>query len=150
MTTITNVYDTLGDFVREKRLALKPYISLRHMAELLRIPLIQLSNLESNLAVIHPTPEVLERLSSHLQLDANDIKTLHQLAANCRKQSVSIPTNLSTYVVSVPCTRTALRTDKTINWVDAEWVAFTRGFTFSNKVKDSPVTNAFQPVEVIW
>ena len=148
--TITSVHDTLGGFVREKRLALKPHISLRTMAELLGIPLIQLSNLESNQAIIQPALEVLELLSSHLQLDASDTKILHQLAVNCPKQSVSIPTILSTYIVNVPCARTALRTDKTINWVDAEWGAFTSGFTASNKAKDSLIPNAFQPAVVVW
>jgi len=106
------------------------------------ISLIELSYLESNQA-IQPTKELLDLLAHHLKLDDRDTELLHQLGiTHCTPYKTT--KNLADYISTVPCTRTALRTDKSIDWLDDEWIAFTN----NHKVVDRSLLADGQTTEV--
>ena len=117
------------------------------MAVLIGIPLLELSNLESNQA-IKPTPELLDLLAHYLKLSDSDTELIHRLGSTYRITDKTAK-NLADYISTVPCTRTALRTSKNISWFDAEWVAFVKILKSSNRVVGEATLANLQNKEVI-
>lgn len=113
---------TFGAFVREKRLASEPYISMRQLAELLGISPVYMSNIENNR---NPAPkdDILERMSVLLKLSKNEREVLYELAAKS-KNYTAVPGDLPEYISTNELARVALRVAKDVDATDKEWMDF--------------------------
>ena len=113
---------TFGSFIREKRLALKPYISLRKMAELIDIVPSYMSTIETGYDSA-PSEEILSDLARVLRLDKQDQTTMYELAAKS-KTYTAIPEDLPEYISANEYARIALRVAKDLDATDSEWIEF--------------------------
>jgi len=113
---------TFGSFIRSKRLALEPYISLRKMAELLNLSPVHMSNIETEREAA-PKKEVLDNLVRYLKLDKQDEVLMYDLAAES-KAYVAVPADLPEYISANELARIALRTAKDVDATDEEWQEF--------------------------
>ena len=71
---------TFGSFIRQKRLALDPHISLRKMAELLNLSPVHMSNIETGREAA-PKNDVLINLAKQLKLDKQETELMYDLSA---------------------------------------------------------------------
>jgi len=116
---------TFGKFLRQKRLELEPYISLRKMAELLNISPVYMSNIETDR---NPAPkgELLETLARILKLDKPDQEKMYDLAAESKnyKNFAAVPGDLPEYISANEYAKIALRVAKDVDATDTEWIEF--------------------------
>ena len=113
---------TFGSFIRNKRLELKPYISLRKMAELLNIAPSYLSTMETGYDSA-PKDDILERISAFFKLDKQEKELMYELAAKS-KTYTAIPSDLPEYISANEYARIALRVAKDVDATDTEWIEF--------------------------
>lgn len=113
---------TFGSFIRNKRLASEPYISLRKLAELLDISPVYMSNIENDR---NPAPkdEILERMAELLRLSKPEREMLFELAAKS-KTYTAVPGDLPEYISTNELARVALRVAKDVDATDMEWIDF--------------------------
>ena len=113
---------TFGSFIREKRLKLEPYISLRKMAEVLDIAPSYLSTMETGYDSA-PSDEILADLARVLKLDKQEQEMMYELAAKS-KTYTAIPGDLPEYISTNEYARIALRVAKDVDATDDEWIEF--------------------------
>lgn len=113
---------TFGFYIREKRKALEPYISLRKMAELLDISPVYMSNIETDR---NPAPkdDILANMAKILKLDKHEQEMLYELAAKS-KTYTAVPGDLPEYISANEYARIALRVAKDVDATDKEWQEF--------------------------
>jgi transcriptional regulator with XRE-family HTH domain len=113
---------TFGSFIRQKRVNLEPYISLRKMAELLDISPVYMSNIENDR---NPAPkdDILEHMSQLLKLDKQEREQMYELAAKS-KTYTAVPGDLPEYISANEYARIALRVAKDVDATDKEWQEF--------------------------
>lgn len=113
---------TFGAFIRNKRLELKPEISLRKMAELLSLSPVHMSNIETGRDAA-PKKEVLDKLVPILKLDKQGTERMYDLAAES-KAYTAIPGDLPEYITTHEYAKIALRLAKDVDATDQEWINF--------------------------
>ena len=113
---------TFGSFIREKRIKLEPYISLRKMAEVLDIAPSYLSTMETGYDSA-PSDEILTDLARVLKLDKQEQELMYELAAKS-KTYTAIPGDLPEYISANEYARIALRVAKDVDATDDEWIDF--------------------------
>ena len=125
---------TFGEYIREKRIALEPHISLRKMAELLFISPVYMSNIETGM---NPAPKnnILEHLAKILKLDKKQSELMYELAAKS-KTFTAIPGDLPEYISSNEYARIALRVAQDVDATDNEWQEFIKKLQ-NRKEKDN-------------
>ena len=113
---------TFGAFVRNKRMVLEPYISLRKMAELLEISPVYMSNIENDR---NPAPkdDILEKMAKLLCLSKSETEQMYEMAAKT-KAYTAVPGDLPEYISANECARIALRVAKDVDATDTEWQDF--------------------------
>jgi len=114
--------NTFGAFIRNKRVATDPYISLRKMAELLNLSVVHMSNIETGRDAA-PKKEVLDNLARFLKLDKQEQERMYDLAAQS-KNYTAIPSDLPEYITSNEYAKIALRVAKDVDATDQEWIEF--------------------------
>jgi len=114
--------NTFGAFIKDKRMELDPYISLRKMAELLNISAPHMSNIEAGRDAA-PQNEVLINLARILKLDKKDTEYMYDLAA-ASKNYTAIPEDLPEYITTHEYAKIALRVAKDVDATDEEWIEF--------------------------
>jgi transcriptional regulator with XRE-family HTH domain len=117
-----------GAFVRKKRLELDPHISLRKMAQLLKLSPVHMSNIETGRAAA-PKKEFLDNLVRILKLNKQETELMYDLAAES-KNYTAIPGDLPEYITTHEYAKIALRVAKDVDATDAEWI------DFINKLKE--------------
>ena len=113
---------TFGSFIREKRINLDPYISLRKMAELLNLSPVHMSNIETGREAA-PKNEVLLNLVQILRLDKPEQDQMYDLAAES-KNYTAVPGDLPDYITTHEYAKIALRVAKDVDATDQEWIEF--------------------------
>ena len=113
---------TFGSFIRQKRLEMKPYISLRKMAELIDIVPSYVSTMETGYNSA-PTEEILANIARVLKLDKQDREMMYELAAKS-KTYTAIPEDLPEYISNNEYARIAMRVAKDVDATDDEWIEF--------------------------
>ena len=113
---------TFGAFIRQKRINLDPYISLRKMAELLNLSPVYTSNIETGRESA-PTDGVLKNLVQLLKLDKQEQELMYDLAAKS-KSHTTIPSDLPEYITANEYAKIALRVAKDVDATDDEWIEF--------------------------
>ena len=113
---------TFGSFIREKRIELKPYISLRKMAELIDIVPSYMSTMETGYDSA-PSEEILVKIAYILKLDKQEQELMYELAAKS-KTYTAIPEDLPEYISNNEYARIALRVAKDMDATDSEWIEF--------------------------
>jgi len=113
---------TFGSFIRQKRLELKPYISLRKMAELIDIVPSYMSTMETGYNSA-PSEEILANIARILKLDKQDQELMYELAAKS-KTYTAIPEDLPEYISTNEYARIAMRVAKDVDATDDEWIEF--------------------------
>ena len=113
---------TFGSFVRNKRMVLEPYISLRKMAELLDISPVYMSNIENDR---NPAPkdDILENMAKLLKLTKQETEQMYEMAAKT-KAYTAVPGDLPEYISAHEYARIALRVAKDYDATDTEWQEF--------------------------
>ena len=113
---------TFGSFVRNKRMVLEPYISLRKMAELLDISPVYMSNIENDR---NPAPkdDILENMATLLKLTKQETELMYEMAAKT-KAYTAVPGDLPEYISAHEYARIALRVAKDVDATDTEWQEF--------------------------
>lgn len=113
---------TFGSFVRNKRMVLEPYISLRKMAELLDISPVYMSNIENDR---NPAPkdDILENMAELLKLTKQETEQMYEMAAKT-KAYTAVPGDLPEYISAHEYARIALRVAKDVDATDTEWQEF--------------------------
>ena len=114
--------NTFGAFIREKRVATDPHISLRKMAELLNLSPVHMSNIETGRDAA-PKNEVLENLARFLKLDKQEQERMYDLAAPS-KNYTAVPGDLPEYITTNEYAKIALRVAKDVDATDEEWIEF--------------------------
>ena len=114
--------NTFGAFIRNKRLELDPFISLRKMAELLKLSPVHMSNIETGREAA-PRKEVLDNLIRILRLNKQEQELLYDLAAES-KNYIAIPSDLPEYIAANEYAKIALRVAKDMDATDEEWIEF--------------------------
>jgi len=113
---------TFGSFIRKKRLELKPYISLRKMAELIDIVPSYMSTMETGYNSA-PSEEILADIARVLKLDKQEQELMYELAAKS-KTYTAIPEDLPEYISTNEYARIAMRVAKDVDATDDEWIEF--------------------------
>jgi transcriptional regulator with XRE-family HTH domain len=113
---------TFGAFIRQKRMNMEPYISLRKMAELLNLSPVYTSNIETGREPA-PTDGVLANLARILKLDKREQELMYDLAAES-KTYPAVPSDLPAYITANEYVRIALRVAKDADATDEEWIEF--------------------------
>ena len=113
---------TFGGFVRGKRLASEPYLSMRKMAELLGLSPVYMSNIETDRTPA-PKDNILEHMALLLKLDRQERELLFDLAASS-KTYTAVPGDLPEYITANEYARIALRVAKDVDATDEEWLEF--------------------------
>ena len=113
---------TFGSFIREKRLKMDPYISLRKMAELLDIAPSYMSTMETGYDSA-PKDDILADIANILKLDKQGQELMYELAAKS-KTYTAIPSDLPEYISTNEYARIALRVAKDVDATDDEWIEF--------------------------
>ena len=113
---------TFGSFIRKKRLESDPYISLRKLAERLKISPVYMSNIETDR---NPAPkdDILINLAKALRLDKQEQEMMYELAAKS-KAYTAVPGDLPEYISANEYARIALRVAKDVDATDKEWQEF--------------------------
>ena len=114
--------NTFGAFIRNKRLATDPYISLRKLAELLKLSPVHMSNIETGRETA-PRKEVLENIVLVLKLDKHEQDRMYDLAAASKKHT-AVPGDLPEYITTHEYAKIALRVAKDVDATDQEWIEF--------------------------
>ena len=114
--------NAFGAFIRNKRVGLEPFISLRKMAELLNLSPVHMSNIETGRDAA-PKKEVLDNLARILKLDKQEQERLYDLAAES-KNYTAIPGDLPEYITANEYAKIALRVAKDVDATDEEWIEF--------------------------
>jgi len=117
-----NIDNTFGSFIRKKRMELEPHISLRKMAELLKLSPVHMSNIETGREAA-PKNDVLVNLAHILKLDKQETELMYDLAA-VSKNYIAIPSDLPEYITTHEYAKIALRVAKDVDATDAEWIEF--------------------------
>ena len=131
---------TFGSFIREKRMALQPHISMRKMAELLSLSPVHMSNIETGRETA-PKVEVLVEISQQLKLNKQETELMYDLAAKS-KNSLTVPGDLPEYITSNEYAKIALRVAKDVDATDEEWIAFIEKLkTRGNVTADEPMSD---------
>lgn len=125
---------TFGAFIRKKRVELDPYISLRKMAELLKIAPSYMSTIETGYDSA-PKDDILENIAGVLKLDKQDQELMYELAAKS-KTYTAIPSDLPEYISSHEYARIALRMAKDVDATDAEWIEFIEKLKKRSKLEE--------------
>jgi len=113
---------TFGSYIREKRINLEPYISLRKMAELLKLSPVHMSNIETGRDAA-PKNEILANLAQLLKLDKQEQEYMYDLAAES-KNYIAVPYDLTEYISENERARVAMRVAKDVDATDTEWNEF--------------------------
>jgi transcriptional regulator with XRE-family HTH domain len=113
---------TFGSFIRGKRMASDPYISLRKLADLLDISPVYMSNIENDR---NPAPkdDILEHMASLLKLSKTEREQMYEMAAKT-KTYTAVPGDLPEYISTNEYARIALRVAKDVDATDTEWQEF--------------------------
>jgi transcriptional regulator with XRE-family HTH domain len=116
---------TFGAFIRKKRLALDPHISLRKMAQLLNLSPVYMSNIETGRGAA-PKKEVLDNLARILKLNKQEAELMYDLAAESKNFKIqsAVPGDLPEYISTHEYAKIALRVAKDVDATDAEWMEF--------------------------
>ena len=117
-----NAGNTFGAFVRKKRIELDPSISLRKMAEILKLSPVYMSNIETG-RVAAPKNEVLVNLARQLKLSKKEEELMYDLAADS-KNYTAVPGDLPEYLTTHEYAKIALRVAKDVDATDEEWMEF--------------------------
>ena len=125
---------TFGSFIRKKRLELKPYISLRKMAELIDIVPSYMSTMETGYDSA-PSEEILADIARVLKLDKKEQALMYELAAKS-KTYTAIPEDLPEYISTKEYARIALRVAKDVDATDDEWIEFIEKLKKRSKQED--------------
>lgn len=113
---------TFGAFIRGKRMELDPHISMRKMAELLKLSPVHMSNIETGREAA-PKTEVLANLAKLLKLTKQEQELMYDLAAKS-KNYTAVPGDLPEYISSHEYAKIALRVAKDVDATDEEWIEF--------------------------
>ena len=113
---------TFGAFIRKKRIDLDPYISLRKLAELLKLSPVHMSNIETGREAA-PKDDVLSNIVRILKLDKQETAHMYDLAA-ASKPYVAVPGDLPEYITTNEYAKIALRLAKDVDATDTEWLEF--------------------------
>ena len=127
---------TFGSFVRSKRIAVEPYISLRKMAELLDISPVYMSNIETDRNAA-PKDDILEKLATLLKLTKQETEQMYELAAKS-KAYTAVPGDLPEYISAHEYARIALRVAKDYDATDTEWQEFIEKLKKRSRQEDDP------------
>ena len=114
--------NTFGAFIRKKRLELDPHISLRKMAELLKLSPVHMSNIETGRDAA-PKNDILVNLALLLKLTKEEQELMYDLAAES-KNYTAVPGDLPEYISSHEYAKIALRVAKDVDATDEEWIEF--------------------------
>ena len=117
-----NEDNRFGAFIRGKRLALEPDMSLRKMAELVNLSPVHMSNIETGRDPA-PKNEVLARIALILKLDKQEQELMYDLAAET-KNYTTVPGDLPEYITTHEYAKIALRMAKDVDATDEEWIDF--------------------------
>ena len=117
-----NADSTFGAFIRDKRMRLDPDVSLRKMAELLKLSPVYMSNIETGRNAA-PQDEVLVNLVRILKLNKQETELMYDLAA-ASKNYTTIPSDLPEYISTHAYAKIALRVAKDVDATDEEWLEF--------------------------
>jgi len=128
--------DTFGAFIRDKRVNLEPYISLRKMAELLELSPVHMSNIETGRDAA-PKKAVLDKLALLLKLDKQERELMFDLAAKS-KNYTAVPGDLPDYITTHEYAKIALRVAKDVDATDEEWIEFIEKLKRRSRQEDEP------------
>ena len=128
--------NTFGAFIRRKRLASEPYLSLRKLAELLDISPVYMSNIEVGRNAA-PKEDILEKLARILKLDKQEQELLYDLAAES-KNYTAVPSDLPEYITANEYAKIALRVAKDMDATDEEWMEFIEKLKNRGRQEDEP------------
>ena len=126
---------TFGSFIRNKRVEMKPYISLRKMAEILDIAPSYLSTMETGYNSA-PTENILADLARILKLDKDDMEMMYDLAAKS-KTYTAVPEDLPEYISASEYAKIALRVARDVDATDEEWIEFIEKLKKRGKKEES-------------
>jgi transcriptional regulator with XRE-family HTH domain len=113
-----------GEFIKQKRL--EKGINLRKLAELLEIAPSYLSDIEKGKRN-SPSSEKMEKLAQVLDLSADEVILMNDLAASSRENTVA--PDISEYVMNSGAVRIALRKARELNLGDKEWMKIIESMT---------------------
>lgn len=117
--------ESFGRFIKEKRLAANPKITLREMSEKLGLNLTMLSDIENGRKKPFQ-PERIELFSQIMKLSGEEKEKMYDLAA---RDMDEVPADISEdlmYTEYGDCARKALRMTKEGKITEAEWKKFIR------------------------
>ena len=116
---------SFGPYIRKKRIALEPHVTLRKMAELVGLSKEHMSNVETGRQAA-PKQEVLEKLATHLRLTKRETEVMYDLAAKSKrnKNQMAVPADLPEYITTNEYAKIALRMAKDVDATDEEWMEF--------------------------
>ena len=114
--------NTFGAFIRKKRMGLDPHMSMRKMAELLKLSPVHMSNIETGREAA-PKIDVLANLAKHLKLNKKEQELMYDLAAES-KNYTAVPGDLPEYITTHEYAKIALRVAKDVDATDEEWIEF--------------------------
>jgi len=114
--------NAFGTYIRSKRVALEPFISLRKMAELLNLSPVHMSNIETGRETA-PKKDVLVNLTRILKLEKQEQDLFYDLAAET-KNKPAVPSDLPEYITAHEYAKVALRVAKEVDATDEEWIEF--------------------------
>ena len=113
-------YESFGGFITAKRL--EKQITLRGFAKLLELSPVYICNIEKDRKPA-PKDEVLEKISTILSMNKEEIEGMYDLAARSKNASI-VSGDLPDYIMAKDIVRVALRTAKEVDATDEEWQEF--------------------------
>ena len=116
---------SFGPYIRKKRTAIEPHMSLRKLAELVGLSPVHMSNVETGREAA-PKQEVLVKIAKHLKLTKRETEVMYDLAAKSKryKSLVAVPVDLPEYISTNEYAKIALRMAKDVDATDEEWMEF--------------------------
>ena len=111
-----------GTFIRQKRMEMGKYLSLRELAKRLKISPVYMSNIETGREAA-PSNAILAEMVNLLSLNKQETELMYDLAAKSKKYT-AVPGDLPEYISANEYAKIALRVAKDVDATDEEWIEF--------------------------